>query len=217
MKKRLGILFILFILTGCTANYNLNIEGNTITENISGTVSKSEYEIKSSDTSENEIYSFLNNDQNALFDSDSVYLRTIDDKGNKINYNFTYTYNNNFNKSNIINTCFENHLVEENDEYLYVRLSGKFYCKYADKININVTSNNAVIESNAKKIDGNVYKWTIKDSDNVDIFMNISKELDYSSGKEVKKVTTFQIIGFIVLIILCVITYVMYRRKNNDI
>ena len=57
MKKRLGILFILFILTGCTANYNLNIEGNTITENISGTVSKSEYEIKSSDTSENEIYS----------------------------------------------------------------------------------------------------------------------------------------------------------------
>ena len=147
MKKRLGILFILFILTGCTANYNLNIEGNTITENISGTVSKSEYEIKSSDTSENEIYSFLNNDQNALFDSDSVYLRTIDDKGNKINYNFTYTYNNNFNKSNIINTCFENHLVEENDEYLYVRLSGKFYCKYADKININVTSNNAVIET----------------------------------------------------------------------
>ena len=63
----------------------------------------------------------------------------------------------------------------------------------------------------------NVYKWTIKDSDNVDIFMNISKELDYSSGKEVKKVTTFQIIGFIVLIILCVITYMMYRRKNNDI
>ena len=47
--------------------------------------------------------------------------------------------------------------------------------------------------------------------------MNISKELDYSSGKEVKKVTTFQIIGFIVLIILCVITYMMYRRKNNDI
>ena len=217
MKKRLGILFILFILTGCTANYNLNIEGNTITENISGTVSKSEYEIKSSDTSENEIYSFLNNDQNALFDSDSVYLRTIDDKGNKITYNFTYTYNNTFNKSNIINPCFENPLVEENKEYLYVRLSGKFYCKYADKININVTSNNAVIESNAKKIDGNVYKWTIKDSDNVDIFMNISKELDYSSGKEVKKVTTFQIIGFIVLIILCVITYMMYRRKNNDI
>ncbi|UKI26638.1 MAG: hypothetical protein L6V91_07705 [Bacilli bacterium] len=67
MKKRLGRLFILFILTGCTANYNLNIEGNTITENISGTVSKSEYEIKSSDTSENEIYSFLNNDQNAFY------------------------------------------------------------------------------------------------------------------------------------------------------
>ena len=59
MKKRIGILFILFILTGCTANYNLNIEGNTITENISGTVLKSEYEIKNSDTSENEIYSFL--------------------------------------------------------------------------------------------------------------------------------------------------------------
>ena len=217
MKRLIGLVCMLFILTGCSVNYNLNIDSNSITESISGNVLKSEYEVSDSDTSLNDIYYFLNNDLNALFDTESVYLRTLEDKGNKINYNFSYTYNNNYDRSNIINSCFENHLVEEDDDYLYIRLSGKFYCMYADKIDISVTSSSAVIESNAKSVKGNTYKWVIKDSDNVNIFMNISKNLSYSSGKEVKSISTFQIIGLVILVMLCGIAYLMYKRNKNDI
>mgnify|MGYP006994355182 FL=1 len=187
MKKRILILIPLLLLTGCTINYNLEIDGDDLNETITGSVTKEEYEVKDTDTSENLIYTLLNYDQNALYDEDSVYLRTQEDKGNKIDYNFSYKYNYNFDRSTIINNCFEYHMVEETEDYYYIKLSGKFYCMYAKKIDIKVTSNNAVLENNARKVSGNTYTWTIKDSDNVDILLNVSKKVTNTENKKAKK------------------------------
>ena len=107
-------------------------------------------------------------------------------------------------------------MVEETEDYYYIKLSGKLYCMYAKKIDIKVTSNNAVLENNARKVSGNTYTWTIKDSDNVDILLNVSKKVTNTENKEAKKINTFQIVGAIVLVVLCVVTFILYK-KNNEI
>lgn len=215
MKKILLIMLTMLFLTGCTVNYNLEIDGDNLNEVITGNVTKKEYEVKETDNGENLIYALFNNDQNALFDEESPYLRTLEDKGKTIDYNFSYLYNYNFDRSTIINTCFEYHMVDETEDYYYIKLSGKFYCMYSDKININVTSNNAVLENNAMKVDGNVYSWVIKKDKDVDILFNVSKKMKHSNNK-LKVMNTFQIIGLVVLVVLCIITIFLYKKKNRN-
>lgn len=215
MKKILLIMLTMLFLTGCTVNYNLEIDGDNLNEVITGNVTKKEYEVKETDNGENLIYALFNNDQNALFDEESPYLRTLEDKGKTIDYNFSYLYNYNFDRSTIINTCFEYHMVDETEDYYYIKLSGKFYCMYSDKININVTSNNAVLENNAMKVDGNVYSWVIKKDKDADILLNVSKKMKHSNNK-LKVMNTFQIIGLVVLVVLCIITIFLYKKKNKN-
>lgn len=215
MKKILLIMLTMLFLTGCTVNYNLEIDGDNLNEVITGNVTKKEYEVKETDNGENLIYALFNSDQNALFDEESPYLRTLEDKGKTIDYNFSYLYNYNFDRSTIINTCFEYHMVDETEDYYYIKLSGKFYCMYSDKININVTSNNAVLENNAMKVDGNVYSWVIKKDKDVDILFNVSKKMKHSNNK-LKVMNTFQIIGLVVLVVLCIITIFLYKKKNKN-
>ena len=86
---------------------------------------------------------------------------------------------------------------------------------YTDKININVTSNYEVMESNAKKIDGNKYTWIIDNSNNTNITLTVSKTVQYEEPVKAKTFSTFQIIGFIVFAILTIITYFLYKKKNS--
>ena len=216
MKKILLITVTMLFLTGCTVNYNLEIDGDNLNEVITGSVTKEEYEVKESDNGENLIYDLFNNDRDALFDEESPYLRILEDKGKTINYNFSYLYNYNFDRSTIINTCFEYHIIDETEDYYYIKLSGRFYCMYSDKININVTSNNAVLENNATKVDGNVYSWVIKNDKDVDILLNVSKKMKHSDNNKLKVMNTFQIIGLIVLVVLCIITIFLYKKKNRN-
>ena len=59
MKKRILILIPLLLLTGCTINYNLEIDGDDLNETITGSITKEEYEVKDTDTSENLICRYI--------------------------------------------------------------------------------------------------------------------------------------------------------------
>ena len=107
-------------------------------------------------------------------------------------------------------------MVDETEDYYYIKLSGRFYCMYYDKVNINVTSNNAVLENNATKVDGNVYSWVIKNDKDVDILLNVSKKMKHSDNNKLKVMNTFQIIGLVVLVVLCIITIFLYKKKNRN-
>lgn len=213
--KKVVVFVALLLLTGCTINYDLTINENSIDEKISGSVNKSEYQLSDEDTSPNLFYTLINGDVPALVVGDDLYKKDISELGDKLNYNYSYTYNNNFDKSRIINSCFENHIILETDKYYHIELSGKFYCLYSDKININVTSNYEVIDNNADKINGNKYVWTIDNSNNVDILLTISKEEKYEEPVKAKMFSTFQIVGLIVFALLTIITYILYKRKNS--
>lgn len=215
MKKKIIILLLPLLLTGCTINYDLTINKNSISERVTGSVEKEEYEIKDTDTSLNTFYVLINEDVNPVITEDDLYKKSITNTGAGIDYEYTYNYKNNYDKSRIINSCFENHLVSETDEYYKIELTGDFYCLYSDKIDINVTSNYEVIENNANEVNGNKYKWTISSSDNVNILLTVSKKVEYTEPVKAKTFSTFQLIGLIIFIILTIITYFLYKKKNN--
>lgn len=216
MNKKILMLPLLLLLTGCTVNYNLEINEDSLTETISGTVSKEEYELKKEYTSPPIAYSLINDPQKAIYDNDSeLYIKNIRENNDNFEYTFSYIYNNNFDKSSVINTCFENHEIYETDELYHINLSGQFYCLYSKNININVISNMKVINSNAKKVNGNTYSWTINKPNNVNIQMDISKKEVFKENN--KKSNSFRIVSFIILIILCTIAYFLYKNKNSDI
>lgn len=215
MKKKIFLILLPLLLTGCTINYDLVINENNISETITGSVEKSEYEIKDTDTSLNDFYVLINEDVNPVITENDLYKKNIINTDNGIDYKYTYTYKKNYDKSRIINTCFENHIVDETEDYYNIKLSGQFYCLYSDKIDINVTSNYVVLENNADKVDGNKYKWTIDNYDNVNIALTISKSVKYEEPVKARVMSTFQIIGLIIFIVLTIITYFLYKKKNS--
>ena len=215
MKKIIVVLISLLLLTGCTIDYNLVIDKDSIKETITGTAYKEEYEVREEDSGLNLFYTYINDDINPLISGDGLYTKDINEIDNGINYKYDFIYKNNYDKSKIINSCFENSNVKETDTYYSIELSGEFYCLYSDKININVISNYAVLENNAKEVNGNKYSWVIDDSSNVNIFLNISKEIKYEEPSKTKFISTFQLVGLIIFVVLTGITYILYRKKNS--
>ena len=215
MKRIIVVLISLLLLTGCTIDYNLVIDKDSIKETITGTASKEEYEVREEDSGLNLFYTYINDDINPLISGDGLYTKDINEIDNGINYKYDFIYKNNYDKSKIINSCFENSNVKETDTYYSIELSGEFYCLYSDKININVISNYAVLENNAKEVNGNKYSWVIDDSSNVNIFLNISKEIKYEEPSKTKFISTFQLVGLIIFVVLTGITYILYRKKNS--
>ena len=215
MKKIIVVLISLLLLTGCTIDYNLVIDKDSIKETITGIAYKEEYEVREEDSSLNLFYTYINDDINPLISSDGLYTKEIKEIDNGINYKYDFIYKNNYDKSKIINSCFENSNVKETDTYYSIELSGEFYCLYSDKININVISNYVVLENNAKEVNGNKYSWVIDNSSNVNIFLNISKEIKYEEPSKTKFISTFQLVGLIIFVVLTGITYFLYRKKNS--
>ena len=215
MKKIIVVLISLLLLTGCTIDYNLVIDKDSIKETITGTAYKEEYEVREEDSGLNLFYTYINDDINPLISGDGLYTKDINEIDNGINYKYDFIYKNNYDKSKIINSCFENSNVKETDTYYSIELSGEFYCLYSDKININVISNYVVLENNAKEVNGNKYIWVIDDSSNVNIFLNISKEIKYEEPSKTKFISTFQLVGLIIFAVLTGITYFLYRKKNS--
>lgn len=214
MKKIILLIFLL-LLTGCTIDYNLEIDKNKIIEEMSGTILKEEYEIKETYTDINLFYQIVNYDQRVFLNDDKIYDKKIVENDDGVGYNFKYTYNENFDKSRLLNTCFEKVDFIETDEYYYADIGGDFYCQYSDEIIINVKTNYVVLNNNANKVKDNVYTWII-DGNTTDIQMVISKTLVNNSNTNAEsKPNYFRIIGFIVLIVLSLITYFLYKKKNS--
>ena len=215
MKKNIIMLLSILLLTGCTVNYNLEIDDNILKEKITGTVTKEESKQNSKATDISTIYSIINEEQKPIYNKEEIYQKSLKDNGNNIDYTFSYNYNiEDFVNSTIINTCFENHEIEQLDNYYSIRLSGNFYCLYSKKINIAVTSNLKVASNNADKIKDNTYIWTI-DKNTTDIELVVDKDTPYTKPIKRGISSTFRIVCFIVLVVLSSLANVIHKSESK--
>ena len=212
--KRIILIITLLFLTGCSATYNLNISEEGIKEVIEGTVTNNE--LDNTGHTDANVFVYNLESRTPLIRDEGSYSKNITNKDNYKKFTYTYSYDGNYDKSSALNICFDNPMFDESEEYYYVELKSPFNCLYSDKLTINITSDYEVISNNADKVHNNTYTWIINDKDNVNISLTISKKLSYQKNEYEVSFTRLRIIGFIVLIILSIITYLLYRKKNSN-
>ena len=218
MKKLIPLLVIfVFILSGCSSEYNLEISNSKIKENIKVEILDADIpkEIPGIDVDLNDrITPFIQNDQHPIFNNEEIkYKKKVTKVGDltKVNLSYTYTHDQ-FRNSNTFKTCFEKASFMKTRQGYDLDLSGSFYCLYGDSIKINIKTNNVVIGHNADKVSGNVYTWTINDNNVKDV------NIHFSISKKTKTITTIlYVVAAIIFIALAVFAYRFYKQyKEKD-
>lgn len=178
MKKWILTIICIFLLTGCSVNYNLNID-KKFTENISARETDSEYfgyEISGMSLKElNDYYlkmpiPLLSNEDHfsESFDkTPGISYYSVKDLTNdsEIGLYLTGTFKN-YNKYSDSNMAWyaSNLSVKKDDNKMTILASNfKIFKQYInlDKITVNIKVNYFVSENNADSINGNVYTWVI--------------------------------------------------------
>lgn len=212
IKKILIMVILIFLLSGCSIDYNLTIENDQFKEVINSKfITKdlgNDFISDEKDLLETTFYPIINN-------KDLEYTKSISSEGEYRLFNMSYTYDlDEIKQSTILNQCFDNYIFLDEGEFYYLEVSGKFKCFYADQININIQTPNIVSIHNAKKVDATNYVWTIDEgnSDDINIFIRISKTEKFKNNI---KISTFKKILLIVVILLLIILLGRYYHKKR--
>ena len=218
MKKLIPILVIfVFILSGCTSEYNLEISNSKVKENIKIEILDADIpkavpgiEVELNDR----ITPFIENDQYPIFNNKDIkYKKKVTKVGDLTKVNLSYTYSHNqFRNSNTFKTCFEKASFSKTRQGYDLDLSGSFYCLYGDSIKINIKTNNVVLGNNADKVSGNVYTWVINDENVKDV------DIHLSLSKKTKTVTTIiYVVVSAIFLALAIFAYRFYKKyKEKD-
>lgn len=218
MKKYIILILSVFILSGCSSQYNLKITSDGIEENIYMEIDKSMIDnqvISSEVEPDDQITPFLTEDTSPFFNSTSKkYNKVVTEDENmyyvKMDYKFS---SDNYKNSLALNTCFQNHEYVNHKDYYEIKLSGSFYCLYGDSTEIIVDTPNVVKEHNAENQSGNKYTWNItsSNSDNVNISIKVLKKTKMASY-----ITTalLVILAAVIVIGILIIANKLSNREN---
>ena len=211
MKKIVLFLSLLFLVSGCSINYNLEFSGEDILEEIDFSLTESEYDEWNSNQSEKfeeDGYVYFNSQQLLAFSDDyeELHKRILNRNGNSYDVNYSYKYNyKNYNRSMVIDSCFSEYNILNKVDYYYVKLDGPFTCFY-DDMNINIKTDRKVIHTNGEYNNG-VYTWKITEDNfkDFELIFHIDKDEVFDELEvidDVKKENNIQISDIIWIIIL---------------
>lgn len=236
--KLILIIIVMFLLSGCEANYSLYIDKDVFNETTTVLANSGElntYDSQTYLTMKQKIDLYYKKYVDIVYQN-PYYNPYLDDPQKGINYynkelinngkgyGFKYSYN--FNKenylnSNIINTFFKNNnsVLNDNKYTLNVYTFNGFE-RYNDltQVTINITTDLEVKKSNADSVYNNVYTWTITKDD----ALNKKIYLELVNINKLDKKTENKIIIIIILLIFIVglLSYAILnkkRLKNNSI
>ena len=200
MKKYL-LLIVPIILTGCTANYTLTYENNNFNEEV--------------------IIENINDEELSKFDK----LKASDNfKDEKNNLEYKYIDNGKTKTikldigedlvvTKLLNYCYEDIYLINESNYFTIQTGGEKYCKNYD-IKVNFKTDKNIINSNADSINDNVLTWNKLDKD---INIQVSKTDSIKKNKNEKNISESlrYIIVFVLLIVVGIATFFIYKLKND--
>ena len=231
-KKLLFLIFGLLLITGCskqqkyavnTIYYDLHIS-NYYKENIIFTFPSNAYEL----AEENQNVEYDSLEYILLMDNFSrpihnnlytLYGKSIMRLQDAIEVDLNFDYvESDFVNSNYMNTCFEKHSIVDQDDYLEISLSGRFYCLQDKVMTIHVDSDYSNEVTNGTKV-GNAFEWVIDSNNvkNVNVYYKVFRDksqmaTSYGRIHQSKKNTdTIAIIEFIVIMIIIFGGFFFYK------
>ena len=231
MKKIFLLIMISFLLSGCTAEYNLNISDKGFSEtlilraeNLNDNELLIEYPITAFYDSEG------NNEDPLKKESGVEYYNSKLIQENNLN-KLTYNYNFSENEillSRIIRNSFSTVIFKKYDhdedgknDYMLISTTDDFSgFKYENlsEVVINIRNDYKVISSNADKINGNIYTWVFnKDSSKaINMVYDPSIVIDNRTTME-KFDDSNYILGFIFIFLLIILVFVVliFKKYSN--
>ena len=170
MKKMLMLLIFAFLITGCSVNYELNIDKQlNLSENIILNAT--------TDTDVQKILDFnqyipinIEFDEPVIFKekADGVQYYNINKKSDNSSLKFNYSYDvDEFNFNIFAKSCYQYVTVmdQDNEKELLLSTSREFLCfdKYdnLDDVTVTITSKYKLKETNADEVSRHTYRWFI--------------------------------------------------------
>ncbi len=216
MKKISILILLIIIITGCQANYNIEINKEKIYETIT---IETDSNIVTNAT-QKQIDNFTKEKINWEYGYE-FYNKERYNTDTKIGYKYTYDFNyTEYNILSQISKCYDEFIIEESNSILTITTSDKFICseyhKSIPNISINISSEYQIESSNADKQENSIHTWNITQSNYqkkpIQIKINKNK---LSNNKETKKIPIKIIIVFTLFIILIIISLII--RKDIKI
>ena len=162
--KKLFLILITFLFTGCNVIYDVQIKDKKTEESL--TIDSINVSIYNEELNRKRysLYS-QSNSSNPYEQSDDSYATYDIFKINDNSLKYLYKYNSNYSDSNIANSCYEYFSVDTDENKVSILTGNSFKCfeliNELDSVTININSNYKVIQSNADKIVGKKHTWYI--------------------------------------------------------
>lgn len=216
MKKIIFIIGIMFFLSGCSVKYEIDLTDKGVNEslNIMETDSSNQYFETLKNYNDDVPVIYTDQDPDMYGNYEGVEFYDINNLSSDTKADFTLSHNfanTDFNKSNIINTCYDRVTFVNSANSLNINTSSKFLCfqKYItlQEVEIAIKTDKEITFHNADKVENNTYIWLL----NKDNASNKSIQLTSNPNRTVKDpeednklnlTITFIAIGaFVILII----------------
>ena len=224
MKKLLIICLALF-LTGCSAQYNLQINEDNIVENVTVSLPKQLVKRDLLDP-----YLSIDNLVYPGTDLEEYYKSSLNEDSDNyyLSYNYTHDYEK-FAQSLFLKKCYEKVYFTDAEDKLSLSTSNTFMCInmlddgfYLDDANVTIKTDMKVISNNADKVSGNSYTWNIDETnyDNKPINLVIQKDMNVQNiivENDSSFTLIFVVITVLVLLLVIFIFIRLKAKKNNAI
>lgn len=230
--KILILILVMFMISGCTAEVNLEISADTIKESVDITAYQdaiySKDILKTSFRDYIPIYAsvvIVDAEDDLPVSSVLYYDKTETDLGNGYLFNYSYDFPiEDYSNARTIKNAFKSYDISVNNSDNTLLLStdseGILYFddyEVLDEVTINITTDYVVLENNADKVEDGVYTWVFtRDSEkSINILIDIEKSISEREADNTKNMTIIStILGIIVIILLFLF---IKTRKNNKL
>ena len=224
MKKKFILLILLFLVTGCSANYDIEIYNNTVKEDMeyfdsisSNWDSEALYGLTYRELVTDSVsYPYPVFDSTVVDENDTIKIDGVeyyDNKlisdSNKLGQSLSYHKFNldNFNDSSIVKKCYKYFSILEEGDNIILSTSLENTCFDAypslDYITVNLKTNHKVVSSNADVVNGYHYTWNLsrenKDDSAILITLKKNEYIFNYENEFIKKVIYFIVIAGIIL------------------
>ncbi len=225
MRKKITLLFVVLLLTGCSVTYNIKIKDSKVSEEINSydiDIDKYENELNNPRFSLFSSYNYL--DDYSSFENFPKYFQKDLSSQNVYSLQHSYDFDlSNYSDSNAVRSCYEYFKVLTEGNNVTLSTSNSFNCfsisDELEKVTVNITSYYGVVQSNADKVNGKTYTWEIT-KENAS-----NKPIIFVYDQSKKNITLIDYFtdNFYIVILLGILLFVVgpillvIKRKNNKV